>query len=526
MQIPLNVLLFSFSTNSLFEVKNASLGDSFEGIKLFDPDAIPDGHRRCLYMTTVEELKSYTTYPIVQQGQCPHVFLCLCPDKSITSNTFSDKLSVVLLYTKLSFPFVFNQFLTIFDAFENWDRAFQLKLSQGSSLQELLNITKGFLSHPMIVFDRNFSVLGYVREPDAEDPFMDDLVQTGYATPESLARLREDGLISTAEDAANPLINQYNLDSKDSYYSMMYRFTSNRNIVGYVLVMRCSHHPKTNYLYLMNMVCGNLKKYFQQERFANRASSEMYEAILADLLEHPELPQQQLADQIQSLTDLPLEGNFILARISYTGTKDLPYSFVSRNLRASIPSMKPFVCNNILYVLKINTEADNCCEFLTEMEEPFFKQNFRNQSFTCGLSQTFFSLTDLHIAAKQCEAAVHIGARVFSDSRNYYHFADIMVHYMINEMRQSFPFQMISSPYYAILKKYDDENNGDLCPIFTQYLLNGRNVNQTSNKTFMHRNTVLNKIKKATSIMNNTFNDYHDQTAFIFSYFNDEHPQH
>ncbi len=526
MLIPLNVLLYSFSTNCIFEVKNTNLAESFEGIKLFDPNSVPDGHRRYLYMTTAEELKAFASYPMASQGHCPHVFVCLCPDKSVSISEFSADLSVVVLYTKLSFPVVFNQFLSVFDAYEQWDRTFQLKLSQGGSLQDLLNITKSFLSHPMVVFDRNFSVLGYAKEPDDDDPFLEELIRTGYATPESMAILRKDGLISTSEDAPNPLINYYHPDGTTGYYSMMYRFTSNRNIVGYVLVLRCSTHPKTNYLYLMNMVCNNLKQYFQQSRFSNRASSEMYEAILANILEHPEIPHQQIVDQIQCLTDLPLDGLFTLAKISYVGTKELPHSFISWNLRNSIPEFKPFVCHNNLYVLKINSPQNTSLAFLSEEEQVVFEQNFRNHAFTCGVSQPFFTLTDLHIAAKQCDSAIHIGARVATENSSYYYFSDIMVHYMINEMRQSFPFQMIASPYYAILKKYDEENNGDLCPIFTQYLLNGRNVNQTSNKTYMHRNTVLNKIKKATSIMNNTFNDYNDQTAFIFSYFNDQHPAH
>lgn len=526
MQLPLNVLLYSFSPNCMFDEQNIHLEDTFEGIQLFDPNALPDSRRRCLYMTTAQDLIDYSAYPIVAQEHSPHVFLCLCPDRAITRSAFSDKLSVVFLYSRLSFPVVFNQFLSIFDSFEQWNHAFALKLSQNGSMQDLLDISRDFIAHPMVVFDRNFSVLGYVMNPNEEDPFMDDLIKVGYATPDSMDKLRADGLISTAENAANPLINYYCLGHDHGYYSMMYRFVSNRNTVGYALIMRCTTHPKTNELYLMNLICGNLKLYFKQSRFSNRASSEMYEAILADIIEHPEISQQQIADQIQYLTDLPLEGNFILTRISYTGTKDLPFSFLSWNLRNTLPALKPFVCNNTLYVLKVTPADDPCFCFLTEAEEQIFQQNFRKHSFTCGISQTFFSLTDLHLAAKQCDEAIHIGARVFPDVRNYYYFADIMVHYMINEMRQSFPFQMISSPYYAILKKYDLENNGDLCPIFTQYLLNGRNVNQTSNKTFMHRNTVLNKVKKATSIMNNTFNDYHDQTAFIFSYFNDQHPEH
>ena len=83
---------------------------------------------------------------------------------------------------------------------------------------------------------------------------------------------------------------------------------------------------------------------------------------------------------------------------------------------------------------------------------------------------------------------------------------------------------MIASPYYELLKQYDKEHNSDLCETFFQFLLNGRNVNQTSAAIYMHRNTVLNKIKKASAIMNNDFNDYQTQLYFIISYLTDHSP--
>ena len=81
--------------------------------------------------------------------------------------------------------------------------------------------------------------------------------------------------------------------------------------------------------------------------------------------------------------------------------------------------------------------------------------------------------------------------------------------------------KMLSSPCYILLKKHDEEKGGDLCDVFMQFLKNGRNINQTSAAIFLHRNTVLNKVKKAMSIMQNEFEDFQTQIAFIFAYLED-----
>ncbi|MFR5703774.1 MAG: hypothetical protein ACLUD0_19185 [Eubacterium ramulus] len=137
-----------------------------------------------------------------------------------------------------------------------------------------MNLSRDFLVHPMVVLDRNYSILGYLKNPEVSDPIMESILSAGYVTPQIMERLRQNGLISTSEQTENPLISWYSLTTHDCYYSMMYRFKANNHTVGYALIFHCAIHPRTNYLYLMNIVTENLQLFFQQKRFTNRSSSE------------------------------------------------------------------------------------------------------------------------------------------------------------------------------------------------------------------------------------------------------------
>ena len=92
---------------------------------------------------------------------------------------------------------------------------------------------------------------------------------------------------------------------------------------------------------------------------------------------------------------------------------------------------------------------------------------------------------------------------------------------ILQELKKAGVDKMAASPCYEVLRQYDETHNGDLCYIFMQFLKNGRNVNQTSTAIFQHRNTVLNKVKKAVSIMQNECEDYQSRIAFMLSYLND-----
>ena len=207
MQIPLNVLLYQYSANSIYEVQNADLSVSYDGIQLFDQDYVPENNYRNLYLISTQMLASSATEYLCHQILNNSVFLCICQDETIHVDAFPKDLSLVLLYTKDSFPQAFNKFANIFHNFDMWDKNFHLMMLQQKTLQELLNLSRDYLVHPMVMLDRNYSVLGYIRHPETTDPIMEDILAEGYVTPQTMTRLRQEGLMSTSENADNPLIN-------------------------------------------------------------------------------------------------------------------------------------------------------------------------------------------------------------------------------------------------------------------------------------------------------------------------------
>ena len=80
---------------------------------------------------------------------------------------------------------------------------------------------------------------------------------------------------------------------------------------------------------------------------------------------------------------------------------------------------------------------------------------------------------------------------------------------------------MAASPCYEVLRQYDETHNGDLCYIFYAISEKRAKYQPDSHRYFQHRNTVLNKVKKAVSIMQNECEDYQAHIAFILSYIND-----
>lgn len=520
MQIPLNVLLYRLAANSIYETSNLDLSESFSYLRLFDINAMlsfSDAVDKELYLITSEELIKNTDTICAYNFNKSSVFLCTCNDENIHISQFSDSLSMVLLYTTNSYAEIFNKILTIFHDFEIWDKNFHLALLRGGTMQDLLNLSYNILTHPMVILDGNFSLLGEFRTNEIDDAVINEILTAGYVTPQAMTRLRQDGLISTSENVENPLINYYCITAHDCYYSMMYRFTSNNHIVGYALIFRNRVHPRTNYLYLMNMVAENLQLFFQQERYTNHSFQENYEALLANILDNPKTSPKQLEDQLSYIPGFTMKGYFLLAQLTYNDVSELPLSFLSWNLRNSFSSVKPFVYENKIYILKISTDTIPAHQFFTPEEEALFKNLLKKHDFSCAVSNPFFSLMDLPIAASQCRETIKLNPPA---QNQFLYFNDVTFQYILSNLKKG-SMQLIESPHYHLLKQYDSEHNTDLCEIYIKYLKNNGNINQTANQIFMHRNTVFNKIKKAVSIMHNECDTFQSQIAFFLSYLND-----
>ena len=133
MRIPLNVLLYQLSANSIYENQNIDLTCSFDGVQLFDQTQLAGTYENELYLVADQVLLTALSRTSDQDFQSNCTFLCICQDEKLHVSDFPSGLSMVLLYTDESFPLVFNRILKIFHDFDVWDK----KLSSDADPAEI-----------------------------------------------------------------------------------------------------------------------------------------------------------------------------------------------------------------------------------------------------------------------------------------------------------------------------------------------------------------------------------------------------
>ena len=608
MKLPLSVLMYRLTEDHGcgYETVNVDVSLEFEGIKLMDMaegaehngDNYDDGGRagggRYLYLIDEQEFEEQYDVFLNSERMASQVYVCLCRDEKSAVCTSCRELSVVFLFADVKFAYIFNQIQNIMKKFDEWEKSFHLSVLRKNSMQELIDITEPLMTHPLIVLDDNYSLIGHTHDMTEVGPLVRGVIASGYASPDDMRQLVESGVMSNFDSSETIKISSYKLSAeavrqrgldRDTFYSIAYRFVTGGRTVGYALAFHCLSHPTNGYLYLMNMIADKLSLFFEQHRKSENSARESYETFLAGILANPDMTERQMNEQAGHIPGLQTEGRFMLAQLQYDSIDDLSYSFISWSLRNSMPQFMPFVYRNSFYVLKDcgagagagTVGLENRNEFLTDREKPLFFKCFRNIDYACGVSSMFFSLKNLRTAAMQCREALSIGrsslwnspeiralrnggannaqaprgagggssaakkktassgavgsslsareaarAAESADAKNgsFYTYDDVAFIHMLSQLRRAMPADALESPRFRLLSAYDAENGSDLCAVMAQYIVCGCSVTRTAAATYMHRNTILNKVKKAASVMGDPLEDFTGQALFMMSYIN------
>ena len=134
-------------------------------------------------------------------------------------------------------------------------------------------------------------------------------------------------------------------------------------------------------------------------------------------------------------------------------------------------------------------------------------------------------ITAVQTMYPQCTAAIRLGKKLSpSGTRVFDYFSFCIYHYIemcTNEKFSEFHRNRkyyYCHPAYLRLMRYDFANNTSLLKLLDAYLESNCNIAKTAQQTYMHRNTVINKLKKIREIIGVSLEDRMLRENLLFSF--------
>lgn len=195
------------------------------------------------------------------------------------------------------------------------------------------------------------------------------------------------------------------------------------------------------------------------------------------------------------------QGKFYLFCLTPEPQSDAPAAgFFCGELLREMPELLAFLYKDS--VIAVAEEAYLSKEPIRQHFVHFAREN----SYRMGESNPFNSLYDIRTYYRQAKVALDMGL-LEREKEWVYPFSKITLDYFFRKAEEEFAPEELLSPIFYRLMEYDEKNHTDYLETLKVYLKNNQNAVQTAKELFIHRGTILYRIKRICEIAQTDLTD-------------------
>lgn len=156
----------------------------------------------------------------------------------------------------------------------------------------------------------------------------------------------------------------------------------------------------------------------------------------------------------------------------------------------------------ILYKVKKENDFSSLKKELTGWFEYFskvFVYKHPKLSVHMGVGNIYRSLGELHKSYQEASLSLKLGPKIFNSAPVFF-YNDLKLYHILFLFRNHPVMLDLYRDTVGKLVDYDSKNSTNLVKTLTAFFENNCNINQTSRKLYIHRNTLYNRLERASEI--------------------------
>jgi sugar diacid utilization regulator len=477
----------------------------------------------CLYFSLLSQALTIKS----SKNHLPFYCVC-CRDRISDASETEDMLAgLIIVNENISPSKLMLQLQSRFFELLQWEQAMMQTVVKGGSIQELVDLAEPVLDNFIAVTDSSFIRMAYTRNIDCDCPICADLVRLGYHSETTLAKFRENDLLSFWEKQTS-IFTDYSC--KVAKYTAHHKIFKFGDAYFTHVVMTCNRHPLTPALIdLFQVFMDVLTIYVEREWNARGSYIHLYDTFLADLIQGSIHNRSQIQERAQYV-GIPYNGNFCLFKLLPVDSVNVSLGKMLSEFAELFPKLKFIQYQRELVALLQFSSEDKDTQFieLGGRLEPFLNKH----NALCGFSADFKFIDDLTHAFRQATLAITYGEslRARETVRNLLHankpksriyfFNRIIIYSILGEGNDNVKLWR-HTKYYTILKtlyEYDQTHKSSTLYMLYVYLITERSATETSAALNMHRNNVIYHINRIQEMLNIDLSRHEVRQLILLSY--------
>ncbi|MCD8332616.1 MAG: helix-turn-helix domain-containing protein [Clostridiales bacterium] len=436
---------------------------------------------------------------------------------SENSDPFPDSLSII--ETDLTLRSLYNQVQRQVHRFLAWDNHLKERIPFNSGLQDILTEAATLIHGTILLSDESYKHLASVCDPDVREPFADELCRQGSCSPETVSRFLSDTF--SLQKSGASLVKYHSSAGNNCTY--VYPVYCRDQLAAYLWIIlngaeenRCSED-------LGYILAEYVAEYLLRSRNPEPRENNLFTTLVGDLIEQRLTDPEELSYRLKPIR-LSFHRYFHLMVISF-GVEHLnhgiPWNYILTQLEYLFPySNTATYKENIILLIRKEKRGS-----LLDFDESALTGLLNSYNGRAVIGNASEHLTSLPPMYHQAMDALRIGQTMHPEKRIFY-YEDYSMFQMV-ELAANAASQHMSSQNLAhlcnnefiSLVMYDKKNGTDMTNELFVYLMNERNTVKTAQQLFIHRNTMLYKIRKIESLIGSDLDNPNLRERLVFSHY-------
>ena len=385
----------------------------------------------------------------------------------------------------------------LFCTISDWVMDMKSALLQGGSYQSLLDRSERILKNFIAISDSEFRLMAYTQHVDIDDPHAQTLVERGCHPQETVERFKRHNAMRTWET-------QTRIETKPAEITkhpvMDYIFRTHGSYFLHV-VMQCNHVPATPALRdAFQLLIDHIEHCVRQDKSSAFPLDNEPSRLFDDLASRRPIPKGELERRLAA-SGIPRSSSFQLLVMAFPGNAEESQYLSYYAARAKRAFTACHIGIHSTYVLVLDPASTLLSQRTSQL------QAFVNMHpCVVGASETFTDMDGFAFAFQQARSAAALALRdprtlaqqlQGSPAIPIHRFADAFAAYVADVALTGNRLigHSARNGIVARIRKFDEEHGTFDAKMLFWYLRHERNVRRTCEELFVHRSTLLYRIR-------------------------------